>query len=175
MNTNKKIEMLVTWLLLAIFLTSCAVAPDHAVIADGMVEAIHYGTVVHGLKAVMAETPFTYIMAKKDLTMLIWSLRQNGWAFVVLSTKNGIVNPIDTWEAVTGGKGNLCNATTFRMLQDTLEQNGWKVITTATVAETIRDGIAAMAVWGTRVMPTFLVFPAGIPLEDVLPPAGEDT
>jgi hypothetical protein len=43
------------------------------------------------------------------------------------------------------------------------------------VAESIRTGIAAMAVWSTTVMPTFIITPAGSPLEDILPPAGRDT
>lgn len=158
---HKWFEMLFIWL--AMFgLYGCAPAPEHAQIANGMVEAIHYGSVQYGMQRVLEGAPSTFIMVKESLTMLAWSLKENGWAFVVLETQNG-VNPIDTWEKVTGGTGNLANATTFRSLLDELNKNGWKVVTTAGVADAIKNGIAAMAAWSTKVMPTFLVIPAMLP------------
>jgi hypothetical protein len=85
------------------------------------------------------------------------------------------VNPLDTWEQVTGGTGNLVNAKDLNGLKECLTGNGWKLVTAAGVAESIRTGIAAMAVWSTMVMPTFIILPAGSPLEEILPPAGRDT
>lgn len=157
---QKRMEMLFIWLAMW-SLFGCAPAPEHAQIADGMVEAIHYGTAQYGMSKVIEGAPSTFIMIKNSLTMLAWSLKENGWAFVVLSTENGI-NPIDTWEQVTGGTGNLANAKTFSNLVKELEMNGWKVITAASVADAIKTGIATMAVWSTRAMPTFVLMPAAL-------------
>ena len=175
---SKVWEMAIYYLLILAMMTGCMpVGPQeaHAVIQEGMVEAIHYGTVYNGLKAVITEAPRTFMMAKDGLTMLVWSMKQNGWAFVVLSTQNGAVNPLDTWEQVTGGTGNLVNAKDLNGLKECLTGNGWKLVTATGVAESIRTGIAAMAVWSTTVMPTFIITPAGSPLEEILPPAGRDT
>lgn len=160
MSFQKEVVLL---LLMSLFLGSCASLPATSpyaippVPADGMVHAMNMGNVIWGMKAAIAEKPGTLIMMKDSQVLLMWSLKNRGWAFVAIDASNKLT--LSNFVNVIGGRGNLINGKETQALIDVLKNNGWKAVSASQVPEVIKIALATSSSWLTTMasnMTTFL-------------------
>lgn len=170
MNTNKQLEIIITWIILAtLFLGGCAPAQ----ILPGQVDAIQPGTSLYIMREARDLAWGTIRLQKGDIVMLAkYLMDTEAWGAVMVNS--AAQNPIDDWALLTGGTGTAFNRQDFAKLITDALGNGWKVITAIPPALSL--AIDEAGSW-VRVMPSnipILVVP-GVFFElpsQVLPPAG---
>jgi hypothetical protein len=154
---SKVLEHLLSVLLACAWLLSgCAGAP----LIDGQVLALQPTTTLVGVYSALSGTnPLAHALQNGSLTVIAWP-QSGGWAWVCLRCTAR--DPVDLFVWLTGGRGNLANASTFSGLADYLKSKGWVEVTPTLVAAGQSVGSFLNQMAGS--MTSFMVLPVIVPV-----------
>lgn len=128
---------------------------------DGQVYAVQPGSTVWGIRAALASKSNTMILAKDQMYLFVWNIR-DGWAFAGLNASGRGATEIAD-DILSGG--NFVNIKTMSQLSNMLKANGWQAVAASQVPNVIHSAVATSSNWLTIMsggLPTFVVVPAGI-------------
>jgi len=165
---------LISWIFVIMVLFSsnaCAAVVQPPEIEDGIIYAVQAGSTLWGMSRAIASAPGTMVMFKDSNVMLMWGLKDMGWAFVVINTNNGL--SLSNFAEIGGLNGNLVNARTIADLASFLQERGWQAA--GSVAEIpgylmIKTALESSTSWLCRTasnMTTFVVLVVPMTATDI--------
>lgn len=160
---NRKMQILFSYaLILSVLLSGCAVqyAQVPPALIPGEVALLHPGSTWVGMMNALNGAPGTLRLMKEGQLVLAWHVPGLGSAYAYISeaSRMGMQNFLWQW----GGKGQIVTTCDWTCLQDTLLNNGWKVIPAGGVP-------AAFAAELSAACAGFIMVSAGLPNVIMLP------
>jgi len=141
-----------------------------AMLATGAISGLSFQSTLQGMRSVVHGNPGTFVMAKNDLFMLAWPVKDGFWAFACLTKAGDPIRDLATY--VNGTKVDTLTMANF--LAD-LETDGWQSVSAKTLPAGISGALGSYMTYlmsiGVRSLPSPLLVPVII-MPDMQVPTG---
>lgn len=130
---------------------------------DGMVYGLQLGSTMYGIGQAMSDKPGTQVLIQETTQNLLFAWHIKDAAAFACLNGAGVSCAKDVYEILSQG-GNVTNQRDMVSLIESLQQNGWKVITASEIPLEMRamlTGAYFLQQIATS-LPTILIVPAGI-------------